>query len=96
MNAEEKAILEMQKPVGVALMPLEWFVLLSFFDYLGKLEEDKILPIFSSKEDFESIMKVAETIHKQAFPPVKDNLQELAETLEVKPKKLIKKPDIIL
>lgn len=96
MNTEDQAILEMQKPVGVALMPLEWFVLLSFFDFIAKLDEDVINSIFSSKEDFESVMKVASTIHNQAFPPKKDNLEELAKTLEIKPKKLITKPDLIL
>lgn len=96
MNVEDQAILEMQKPVGVALMPLEWFVLLAFFDHLGKLDQDKLNLIFSSKEDFDGVMKVAETIHRQAFPPKKDNLEALAETLEIKPKKLITKPDLVL
>lgn len=96
MNTEDQAILEMQKPVGVALMPLEWFVMLAFFDHLCTLDEDKLNGIFSSQEDFNSIMKIARTIHDQAFPQKKDNLEELAEILEIKPKKLITKPDIII
>lgn len=96
MNAEDQAIIEMQKPVGVALMPLEWFVLLAFFDHLGNLDQDAIKGIFSSKEDFDGVMKVAETIHRQAFPPKKDNLEALAETLEIKPKKIITKQALVL
>lgn len=96
MNAEDQAILEMQKPVGVALMPLEWFVLLAFFDHLSKKDQNVLESIFSSQEDFNSIMKVCETIHRQAFPPKKDNLEALAETLEIKPKKIITKPDLVL
>lgn len=96
MNAEDQTILEMQKPVGVALMPLEWFVVLAFFDHLCTLEEDKLIGIFSTQEDFNSIMKIARTIHDQAFPQKKDNLEELAKALEIKPKKIITKPDLVL
>lgn len=95
MNAEDQAILEMQKPIGVALMPLEWFVLLAFFDHLQKNEE-ALKTVFSSQEDYNSLMKICETIHRQAFPPKKDNLEALAETLEIKPKKIITKPDLVL
>jgi hypothetical protein len=96
MNAEEQTILEMQKPVGVALMPLEWFLLLAFFDHLSKKDEQILTSVFSSQEDFDSLMKVAETIHRQAFPPKKSNIEELEESLKVKPKKLITKPDLVL
>jgi hypothetical protein len=96
MTTEEQALLEMQKPIGVALMPLEWFVLLAFFDHLSNLDEEVINKIFSSKEDFDGVMKTVQTIHNQAFPPKKDNLQELAESLEIKPKKIITAPSTLI
>ena len=88
---EEEMKLEMQKPIIVAATGLEWFLLLSFVDMAMTKDE-----MFSSEEDRNNLSILAKRLHDQAFPMAEDNVQGLAKVLEIKPKKLIVKPDLIL
>jgi hypothetical protein len=90
MNIEAK----MSAPIGVALLPLEFFLLLGFIDNVMK-DDELVKLAFKSEEDFKAIQKICENIHRQAFPEVKDNT---AEIIMMPEKKLItpKGPSIII
>lgn len=75
---------EMQKPIGAAITPIEWFLIFSFIDHAMKQDN-----MFSSEEDREALSNTVKRIHDQVFPPKKDNLSQLEDMLGIKPKKLI-------
>lgn len=82
---------EMQSPVGGALTGLEWFLLFSFVDFAMKKDE-----MFSSEEDRENLAFVVKRLHDQIFPPKKSNIEELEQSLAIKPKKILTAPDLIV
>jgi Fe2+ transport system protein B len=82
---DEQAIKEMQKPVGAALLIMEWYLVFSFID--AAMAKDNM---FASLEDVDAMAKTVKRLHDQVFPPVKDTLTQLEEELMVKPKEIIK------
>ena len=86
---EEKMQKQLQKPIGAALLPLQWFLLFSFIDHAMKQDN-----MFSSMEDASAMSETVKKLHDQVFPPKKDNLVELEEMLSVK--KEILKPSSTL
>lgn len=88
---ENEMIAEMSKPIGAAIDATSWFLILGFINYA--IEKDNM---FSSVQDKEAIANTAKRLHDQVFPPKKDNSEEFADVLMLKPKKLITKPDLIL
>jgi hypothetical protein len=82
---DEKIKQELQKPLGAALLPIEWFVLFTFVDHAMKQDN-----MFATSEDADSLSKTMKRLHDQVFPPKKDTLVELEEQLGIKPKEIIK------
>lgn len=88
---EELIKQELQKPIGGALLPIEWFVLFTFVDHAMKQDN-----MFSSQDDLENVSATIKRLHDQIFPKPKEYKEELAEKLAVKPKKIITGPDLIV
>lgn len=85
---DEEMMKEMDKPVFVALKGLQWFLVLSLFESV--LNKDGI---FSTEQDRESCRELFKSIHNQAFNKEDKNF---ADILEIRPKKLITNPDLIV
>jgi len=79
---------EMDKRIYVAMVGLNWFLVLSLFERVLTLDD-----VFSTEQDRESSRELFQTIHNQVFN--KEDKQ-LADILTIKPKKLIVKPDLIV
>lgn len=79
---------EMEKPIFVALHGLNWFLLLSLFEQV--LNKDDV---FSTQQDREASREIFKTIHNQVFN--KED-KSFADLVDIKPKKLITKPDLIV
>lgn len=79
---------EMAKPIFVALNGLNWFLLLSLFEQV--LNKDDV---FATQQDREVSRELFKTIHNQVFN--KED-KSFADLIEVKPKKLVKTPDLIV
>lgn len=88
---DEKIQQQLQKPIGAAMMPLQWFLLFSFIDHAMKQDD-----MFSSVEDANALSETVKRLHDQVFPPVKDTLTQLEEELMVKPKDIIKPASTII
>ena len=87
MNEQEMKI-EMEKPIMVALHGLNWFLVLSLFEQVLKMDD-----VFSTEQDREASRTIFSSIHNQVFN--KED-KSLIDMLTVKPKKLITKPDLIV
>jgi len=81
-------IAEMEKPVMVALNGLNWFLVLSLFDQVLKMDN-----VFATEQDREASRETFKSIHNQVFNKEDKSLIDL---LSVKPKKIITKPDLIV
>jgi len=79
---------EMEKPIFVALNGLNWFLMLSLFEQV--LNKDDI---FATEQDREASRETFRTIHNQVFNKQDSSFENL---VAIKPKKLIKKPDLIV
>jgi hypothetical protein len=79
---------EMEKPIFVALNGLNWFLLLSLFEQV--LNKDDV---FATQQDREASRELFKTIHNQVFN--KED-KSFADLVDIKPKKLITKPDLIV
>lgn len=79
---------EMEKPIMVALNGLNWFLVLSLFDQVLKMDG-----VFATEQDREASRETFKSIHNQVFNKEDKSLIDL---LSIKPKKLITKPDLIL
>lgn len=79
---------EMAKPIFVAMNGLNWFLLLSLFEQV--LNKDDV---FSTQQDREASREIFKTIHNQVFN--KED-KSFADLVDIKPKKLITKPDLIV
>ncbi len=79
---------EMEKPVMVALHSLNWFLVLSLFEQVLKMDN-----VFATEHDREVSRETFKSIHNQVFNK-KD--KSLIDLLSVSPKKLITKPDLII
>lgn len=88
---DEKMQKQLQKPLGAALLPLQWFLLFSFIDHAMKQDN-----MFASVEDANAMSETVKRLHDQVFPPVKDTLTQLEEELMVKPKEIIKPASTII
>jgi hypothetical protein len=85
---EQEMIAEMEKPVMVALNGLNWFLVLSLFDQVLKMDN-----VFATEQDREASRETFKSIHNQVFNKEDKSLIDL---LSVKPKKIITKPDLIV
>jgi len=85
---EQEMIAEMEKPVMVALNGLNWFLVLSLFEQVLKMDN-----VFATEQDREASRETFKSIHNQVFNKEDKSLIDL---LSVKPKKLITKPDLIV
>lgn len=88
---EELIQKELQRPIGAALLPIEWWIFFSFVDHAMKQDN-----MFTSQEDLEALSATMKRLHDQVFPPKKDNLVELEEQLGIKPKEIIKPASTII
>lgn len=79
---------EMEKPIYVAMVGLNWFLILSLFEKVLAMDD-----VFKTEQDREASREIFKTIHNQAFN--KED-KSLADLLTIKPKKLVTKPDLIL
>lgn len=79
---------EMAKPIFVAMNGLNWFLVLSLFEQV--LNKDDV---FSTQQDREASREIFKTIHNQVFN--KED-KSFADLVDIKPKKLITKPDLIV
>jgi hypothetical protein len=82
---------ELKRPIGGALTGMEWFILFTFIEQSIQRDET-----FATIDDAKAMQLIATRLHDQIFPPKRDNLEEFADVVMLKPKKLITKPDIIL
>ena len=87
MNENEMKA-EMEKPIMVALHGLNWFLVLSLFEQVLKMDD-----VFVTEQDREASRQIFSSIHNQVFN--KED-KSLIDMLTVKPKKLITKPDLIV
>ncbi len=78
---------EMSKPIMVALDSLNWFLVLSLFEQVLKMDN-----VFVTEQDREASRGIFTSIHNQVFNKEDKSLIDL---LSLKPKKLITKPDLI-
>lgn len=85
---EEEIKAEIAKPIMVALPGLSWFLVLSLFEQVLKMDG-----VFSTEQDRESCRDTFSSIHNQAF--CKED-KALIDMLTIKPKKLITKPNLIV
>ena len=85
---EQEMKAEMEKPIMVALNGLNWFLVLSLFEQVLKMDN-----VFATEQDREASRETFKSIHNQVFN--KED-KSLIDMLTVKPKKLITKPDLIL
>ena len=79
---------EMTKPVFVALQGLQWFLVLSLFEKVLAMDN-----VFSTEQDRESSREIFKTMYNQTLN--KED-KSFADLVDIKPKKLITKPDLIV
>ena len=79
---------ELTKPVFVALQGLQWFLVLSLFEKVLAMDN-----VFSTEQDRESSREIFKTMYNQTLN--KED-KSFADLVDIKPKKLITKPDLIV
>jgi hypothetical protein len=92
---EQEIAIEMSKPVIAAVTLLEWMLIMGFIDHIFK-DDELVTKAFSTKEDFEAVSKICKELRRQVFPEEKDAIGRLQEKLQIKPKKIITKPSLIV
>lgn len=85
---EQEMKAEMEKPIMVALHGLNWFLVLSLFEQVLKMDD-----VFATEQDREVSREIFKSVHNQVFN--KED-KSLIDMLTIKPKKLITKPDLIV
>lgn len=87
-TGEQEMLKEMEKPIFVALNGLNWFLMLSLFEQVLKLDN-----VFATEQDREASRETFRTIHNQVFNKEDKSFEDL---VSIKPKKLVTKPDLIV